>query len=170
MASSYPGGLDSFVAKIDDITTVAAADVNDLQDAVVAIETELGTDPGSSILPVGTVMIFSQASPPTGWTQTADNDQVLRVVSGSGGGTGGSVSIDGGSITSGTAALSVAQLAAHAHASGSTLAFTPSGSGTNVRLADGGGVDGETVGSGSTHSHSGTYNIKFRNVITATRD
>jgi len=40
--------------------------------------------------PSGTVMVFHQASAPTGWTKsTANNDKTLRVVSGSGGGTGG---------------------------------------------------------------------------------
>lgn len=38
----------------------------------------------------GTAMLFYQASAPTGWTKsTANNDKFLRVVSGSGGGSGG---------------------------------------------------------------------------------
>jgi len=45
MSSNYPGALDSFTTKQDGIDTVAASHVNDLQDAVVAIETELGIDP-----------------------------------------------------------------------------------------------------------------------------
>ena len=45
-----------------------------------------GVDP----FPSGTVMIFYQASAPTGWTKsTTNNDKALRVVSGTGGGTGG---------------------------------------------------------------------------------
>ena len=40
-------------------------------------------------LPSGTKIAFFQASAPAGWTQdTTNNDAVLRVVSGSGGGTG----------------------------------------------------------------------------------
>jgi len=40
--------------------------------------------------PVGTRGIFFQAGAPTGWTQvTEQNDRMLRVVSGAGGGTGG---------------------------------------------------------------------------------
>lgn len=39
----------------------------------------------------GTKAVFFQAAAPTGWTQdAANNDAALRVVSGSGGGTGGS--------------------------------------------------------------------------------
>ena len=41
-------------------------------------------------IPSGTVMVFFQVSAPTGWTQVVtQNDKALRVVSGSGGGTGG---------------------------------------------------------------------------------
>ena len=39
----------------------------------------------------GTTLLFYQASAPTGWTQvTSHNDKALRVVSGTGGGSGGS--------------------------------------------------------------------------------
>jgi len=45
-----------------------------------------GVDP----FPSGTKQVFVQASAPTGWTQdTTNNDKALRVVSGNGGGTGG---------------------------------------------------------------------------------
>ena len=48
--SVYPGVLDSFVAKTDGLTQIIyAAHVNALQQAVVAIETELGTDPAGSL-------------------------------------------------------------------------------------------------------------------------
>lgn len=41
-------------------------------------------------IPQGTVMVFFQAAAPTGWTQvTAHSDRALRVVSGAGGGVGG---------------------------------------------------------------------------------
>lgn len=50
----------------------------------------------SSLIPPGTRMVFRQASAPTGWTQdTSLNDRVLRMVSGSGGGAGGSWLISG---------------------------------------------------------------------------
>jgi hypothetical protein len=53
-ASSYPGALDSFTNKTDNVDDVQAAHVNNLQDAVVAIETELGTDPAGSFADVVT--------------------------------------------------------------------------------------------------------------------
>jgi len=45
---AYPGSLDSFTANTDDVDDVLAADVNELQTAIVAIETELGTDPAGT--------------------------------------------------------------------------------------------------------------------------
>jgi len=52
-------------------------------------------------VPSGSVMAFFQASAPTGWTQvTSQNDKVLRVVSGTGGGTGGDWAVSAGETTS----------------------------------------------------------------------
>ncbi len=42
MASSFPSGLDSFTTKVDGSDTIQAAHVNDLQNAIVAVETALG--------------------------------------------------------------------------------------------------------------------------------
>jgi len=54
-----------------------------------------------TLIPAGTKMAFFQASVPTGWTQdTSVNDRVLRVVSGTGGGSGGSWTISGISVSS----------------------------------------------------------------------
>jgi hypothetical protein len=50
------------------------------------------TATASSPIPAGTAMLFYQAAAPTGWTQvTTQNNKALRIVSGTGGGTGGSV-------------------------------------------------------------------------------
>ncbi|RMD64982.1 hypothetical protein D6833_03605 [Candidatus Parcubacteria bacterium] len=54
MATNYPAGLDSFTTKTDGVDEVVAADVNNLQDAVAAIEAELGTDPAGSVTDVKT--------------------------------------------------------------------------------------------------------------------
>lgn len=47
MASSYPGALDSFTTKTDNVDAILASHVNDLQNSVVAIQTELGTNPSA---------------------------------------------------------------------------------------------------------------------------
>jgi len=50
----------------------------------------------------GTVMLFTQATAPTGWTkQTGFSNQALRVVDGSGGATGGGSAVPGGTISLG---------------------------------------------------------------------
>ena len=48
---------------------------------------------GAAGIPSGAVMLFYSSSAPTGWTKsTSDNNKALRVVSGNGGGSGGSQS------------------------------------------------------------------------------
>ena len=51
---AYPASLDSFTANTDGVDDVVAADVNELQTAIVAIETELGTDPAGTATDVKT--------------------------------------------------------------------------------------------------------------------
>ena len=66
-----------------------------------------GVDP----FPSGTVMVFYQASAPTGWTKsTSHNDKALRVVSGNGGGNGGTHD-----LTSPPSLAHVHSAAAHTH-------------------------------------------------------
>lgn len=48
MSTNYPSALDSYTTKIDLVTDVMAADINNPQDAIIAIETELGLDPRGS--------------------------------------------------------------------------------------------------------------------------
>jgi hypothetical protein len=45
---AYPTSLDSFTHKVNDFDTFMAEDVNELQDAIEAIEAELGTTPKGS--------------------------------------------------------------------------------------------------------------------------
>ncbi len=51
---TYPSTLDNFTAKTDDVDYVMAQDVNELQTAVEAIETELGADPAGTVTDVKT--------------------------------------------------------------------------------------------------------------------
>lgn len=52
MTTSYPGGIDSYTTKVNGVDTPDAAHINNLQDAVAAIETELGTDPAGAVATV----------------------------------------------------------------------------------------------------------------------
>lgn len=42
MSTNFPGALDSYTTKVDGVDTVLAAHINNVQDAIVAIETLLG--------------------------------------------------------------------------------------------------------------------------------
>lgn len=66
MSSSYPGGLDSFPARSNS-QTIDASHIQALQDAVVAIETALGTNPLKVAVPTysfsGTAAVSSDDGP-----------------------------------------------------------------------------------------------------------
>jgi hypothetical protein len=115
------------------------------------------------ITPQSSVATFYQAAAPTGWTQnTTQNNKALRIVSGSGGGSGGSVdfttafpnspkpysasaTITG---TTGNTTLTVAQLPVHNH---------PNGFGAAGRHGWNPGGEGSTAtgnnGSNAVHAH-----------------
>lgn len=48
MATAYPGALDSFDVKVDNVDDVEAIDINDVQEAIEALETKVGVD-GSAV-------------------------------------------------------------------------------------------------------------------------
>ncbi|MEH6649990.1 MAG: phage tail protein [Motiliproteus sp.] len=84
----------------------------------------------------GTVLVFPQAAAPTGWTKSiAHNNKALRIVSGNGGGAGGSVDFTaafknqsvagsvantaaGGSVTVNNHTLTESQIPSHKHITG----------------------------------------------------
>ncbi|QCW22908.1 tail fiber [Synechococcus phage S-B05] len=58
--------------------------------ATANLVTDVYDEVRTAVIPAGTTMLFYQASAPSGWTKlTTQNNKALRVVSGSGGGTGG---------------------------------------------------------------------------------
>ena len=80
----------------------------------------------AATFPSGTALLFYQASAPTGWTKsTSHDDKALRVVSGSGGGSGGSTAFStvmasrtpGGSVTMTNASftLTTSEIPSHTH-------------------------------------------------------
>jgi hypothetical protein len=65
--SVYPTGIDSFTTKVDNVDDVLAADVNNLQSSVVAIQNTLGTNPAL------TVSLFSETLTLNNNTGTTQN-------------------------------------------------------------------------------------------------
>ncbi len=125
---------------------------------------------GKVEIPSGTVMLFFQAAAPTGWTQvTSQNDKLLRVVSGTGGGSGGAWGISGLTTESAT----------HGH----TISGTTGGPSANTQgVTTGGTAVPDTIHthaisftSGTenalhTHTGDGTWRPAYINVITASKN
>ena len=159
--------------------------VNGSNDGMVWID----QSSGGYDFPSGTVMLFYQASAPTGFTQvTTQNNKALRVVSGTGGGTGGSVdfttafSDKSGSLsgaTVGGTTLTTSQMPSHNHS------ITIPGDSENstyegVPREDGGTRSYQSTGSqggSGSHTHSitgGSVNfdieVQYIDVIIASRN
>ncbi len=164
--------------------TATEADINfttgttsNIQAQITALQAVSGIE-----IPVGTIMLFYQAAAPVGWTQIAnDGDSMLRMVTGVGGGFGGSDSRINFTV------------AAHTHAtSGHTLTVAEIPSHSHTQL--GGGFDGNTgiesgnkrtlnygqtglTGGGGSHSHgdtesggASTFTPKYVDIIQASKD
>lgn len=140
----------------------------------------------ASIIPSGTVMLFAQATAPVGWTQiTTHNDKALRIVSGAGGGSGGSVDF-GAAFTSqpvtgsnSATTLTIAQMPAHSHAHGTDDNFleTLAGGGNGMAIARSGKPYPPTGSTGGGNSHNHTFTgtainlaVKYVNTILASKD
>jgi len=90
MATSYPGSLDSYATRTSG-QTIAEGHVNDLQDAMVAIQTAFGaTNAGMNgatnyFFATGRALWFYENTAPTGWTTQAGtiDDQLIAVKGGS---------------------------------------------------------------------------------------
>ena len=135
-------------------------------------------------LPSGTVSLYYQASAPTGWTQvTSLNDYDLRLVSSSGGTTGGTTAYSTvftnqtiSAPTIGATTLTTAQIPSHQHLEG--MGIYPSGSGfqygevtgtypvivnstatefNGLYSSSGAGLPyTQAIGSGGSHTHTAT--------------
>lgn len=148
------------------------------------------------ILPSGTVSLYYQSAAPTGWTQvTSLNDYALRIVSTTGGGTGGTTAfstvfanqtptISGGTLsaTIGATTLTTAQIPSHTHPVPTDIGC---GLGSINRVSGPAFpadiTSGATGGGGShTHSFSGsvgaitssaiTLNVRYANIILCSKN
>jgi microcystin-dependent protein len=112
-------------------------------------------------------MLFFQAAAPTGWTQyTAASDRALRVVSGTGGGGGGSIAFSTmftGAYPVGSTAITEAQMPSHIHGVTDPGHFhtIPAGGSSSV-----GGAQG--TGSGPAPANPSTSTVATGITINAT--
>lgn len=134
------------------------------------------------IVPQNSVSVFFQSSAPTGWTKSiSHNDKTLRVVNGSGGGSGGSSSftsvfpnslrpISVASVpmsgTVGNHTLSTPQLPSHSHPNGGFVGLSPGGG--DVGSAAGWTRSSPSTGAeggGGAHSHPWSGSASFSSSI-----
>lgn len=112
-------------------------------------------DAAIQVIPSGSVMLFYQSAAPTGWTKlTTNNNKALRVVSGSGGGTGGS-----NTFTSAFDSSRAVPLLQHNHtANSSNQTSNHSHSANASSNSGGGGSHNHSFSDGHSHNVSGNSN------------
>lgn len=161
---------------------------------------ELAENDKDNLLASGTKALFVQASAPIGWTQDAVNAKALRVVSGSGGSTGGGSQDPGATISlahTHTVDAHTHSLATHSHVLDATVvaSFQIASSlrvgnydavgGNMYAISGSSGSDHtrsyknrtKTDGSGNSSSNGSTTNsalsdvvLKYKNAIICTKD
>jgi len=163
-------------------STTIVTDGQIIQNVGIITATEIY---GKGTIPAGTVMIFTDASAPTGWTkQTTHNNKSLRVVNGPGGSFGGNIGFTtcctnySLSFTGDTddTTLTVPQIASHNHPQSSAY-------GPGTRNNQPGGLRDyvpalDTTGGSGAHAHpltiSGSYpvdlSINYIDAIICSRD
>tara|TARA_R100000005_G_scaffold96612_1_gene85137 strand:+ start:6198 stop:6746 length:549 start_codon:yes stop_codon:yes gene_type:complete len=175
----------TFFATKDNLASGDAAKVikgSEVDAELLAIKNAVNSKTETGDVPSGSAMLFMQASAPVGWQQvTTHNDKALRVVSGTGNGTGGSVGFTTAFANGNTGdkILTIANLPAHTHNLGTTYDFItqPFGStgmfddnGSDRGVTDGAAISTSSVGSGTAHNHSLTLAVQYIDVIVCTKD
>ena len=141
---------------------------------------------GNYHFPTGTVSLFFLSSAPSEWSQvTSQNNKAFRVVSGTGGGTGGTNSFTGcfasrnlganfgcsiNSSSIGNHSMSVNTMASHSHSVNNASGTTYYGFNTrpvgNANFRTGNGnTGGYGNGGGHSHPHSRSANGSFNTSI-----
>jgi len=126
MAISYPTSLDSFTDKQDGVDYPQAIHINDVQDAIEALETKLGIDSSGDTNSIdykvnnffvsGRKLWLYEDTAPTGWTTVSVTDTVLAVKGGT-----QAYNVTGGN-TAGTWTVGGLSDSGHTHGAGSYAA------------------------------------------------
>lgn len=178
MAINFPTSLDSFSNKTDNVSDVMAVDINDVQDAVEALEAKVGITSSAVdtsldykvnnffVENTRKILLYENTAP-TGWViENTLDDKVVMVTKGSvaGGETGGGVHSTG-TWTQPDHTLIEAEMPAHTHSSIALGNLTLAG-GSSWQLADGAGTTG-SKGGGGAHNHGTAWRPAAYNCIIA---
>lgn len=177
MSASFPTSFESFTTKTDNVTDVMAADVNNLQDAVLALEAKVGVDSSAvsgsldykvnNFFATGRKLWLYENTAPTGWThESGITDTVLAVKGGT-----NSYNVNGGNPDSAATwtmsdgyALTAANMKHghvwHNYVGAASIATTYNAAGAalneTVALSSGGGLAGGSAG-GSGYYPNATF-------------
>jgi hypothetical protein len=59
MPTNFPGAVDSYTTKVDGVSDVLAADINNVQDAIVAIQNRIGANASGAVITAGATQEIS---------------------------------------------------------------------------------------------------------------
>lgn len=179
-AAIFAAGIDATnkaagarAAAIDAAAQDATNKTNAARLAAIATAAADATAKADAVIPSGTRVLFQQSAAPVGWTKdVTHNDKALRVVSGAAG-SGGAIAFSAAFIAGsvGATTLTVAQIPEHDH---STPVFARDG--TSAHIGDGGGsstylgVRSGSTGGGGSHTHTLNLDIKYVDIIIATKN
>jgi len=144
-----------------------------------ALQRSNGTtwDDVGTMIASGSILVFFQAAAPVGWTKlTTQNDKALRIVSGTGGGVGGTTGLSSYVNHTHTVqdhTLTVDEIPSHTH----SLPAYDSVGGSSAVISDGnviGTANTNATGGGDPHNHGATGSassaLAYIDVIAASKD
>ena len=167
MTTNFPSGLDSYSDKSDNSDVITASTINNLQDAIDALEIKVGADSSATDTSLdykvnnffveNTRKIYLyENNAPTGWIIIGVSDAVLAVKGGSQdySATGGTVV---GSWLQPSHSLTATEIPAHTHSYVYGSSFSGLVQLSGVTHGTGSGSNTGYSGSGTVHSHGNTY-------------
>lgn len=156
--------VNSSPAALDTLAELAAAMGNDASFAVTMTNALAGKE---RKFDSGTRMLFQQTAAPVGWTKVTTHDnKALRVVSGAAG-SGGSVDFTAAFVngSTGSHALTLAEIPAHG---GHIGTIGPGGAVEDPQASP--NVSSDSLGGGQGHSHTLNLDVKYVDMIIASKD
>lgn len=156
--------VNSSPAALDTLAELAAAMGNDASFAVTMTNALAAKE---RKFDAGTRMLFQQTAAPVGWTKiTTNNNTALRVVSGAAG-TGGTLDFTTAFVNGNTGAhvLTLAEIPAH----GGHIGTLGAGGAVEDPQSNP-NISSDSLGGGQAHSHTLALDVKYVDVIIASKD